>query len=1057
MDKAQRESKEDTNSTNKKKPEILECPICGKKLKTVQARRVHMKKCAVTYNVSTEQVIKLAQKQEEEKNILAALNEPSESERLKLEELTEACDTLMLSGAEVQSDSDEEDEKLKEIRNVDNVFSDDSEKERTRAEEELITEADEISDDDYFDIMLTQREKLRKLSEQSDQRKDGKVSHDGVGRIVSRYNIGDATQREISLFFRNGLNSDSSSDEDVSEAKRHKLDHPDVDGSQYLLKSSERPEENDDLHLCMNSMGSSSSQVLNIEKLKSDGEPRLSPSKKQRTRNTGRNSDKPCDLLTTQTSSVNMSSDIIEIGSSGDSNSLDGITIPAETEMNLSRNCQKNISQQRKSIEGNMSFVEHTNYKSPTSKSRDLNSPDMEMDLSGADLFGSPSPAASSNRSSPVVFPEREDAELTQYKHLGENSNQTPHKQRRKEIDITPHKHLRDDTVLTPKKIYTENSNIHVTPHKQFDDDTNITPHKQFNDDTNITLHKECRDSNPSSPDQVMEILSSPEHVTEVQDYPDHCPSYSPEKEEVVNDRTSCSIDNRKYSGICIFKRNANMINDDSNDEYYHYNGTDRKNCDIDRCDISVKPSDNTSPIINEHVTNSPKELIANTSPKFKPREGKRFRFQRKVLIVPKDDDDDDDEAYCSQIADKPFIQDSEKGQKVTSKGKGRASAGKLSMSPVYQPSTSREQEGGDREGIYPTDLTMSPVYHQPNSSCPENGVRTGPTKSGEMSPLEEDVWEDFEDDGGMGDVVIMDSPERNAGSSTETPKYTVIRSEENINDVSDLPDIPEAHDVEEFSDSFVVPDNDNIHIDKQESSSDVKKDFKTPVSIRGGIHKGQRTQKDPSKVWMPPSPFTPMPDYDKMATPILKREVQRYGVKPIPKKKMIVVLKDIYQKMHEYETDSELEISKESVDDDDNDDVGKIDDKRTGDDSEDDDINCSQESSNSCTSDLIEESFMQTEETELPASQQPKGDLKEKFTEFIEKRNDIYNRILMYEPLELDWLKKELTDAGVKTSMDKLMNFLDEKCITFTMKNRRNNSPRKRRGRKKKEESTNK
>ncbi|KAK7503888.1 hypothetical protein BaRGS_00005011 [Batillaria attramentaria] len=59
---------------------------------------------------------------------------------------------------------------------------------------------------------------------------------------------------------------------------------------------------------------------------------------------------------------------------------------------------------------------------------------------------------------------------------------------------------------------------------------------------------------------------------------------------------------------------------------------------------------------------------------------------------------------------------------------------------------------------------------------------------------------------------------------------------------------------------------------------------------------------------WVPPSPFTPMPAYDVMATPDLKREVQKFGIKPLGKKRMKLVLKDIYHKTHQYETDSEYE-----------------------------------------------------------------------------------------------------------------------------------------------------
>ncbi|XP_076446565.1 uncharacterized protein LOC143283970 [Babylonia areolata] len=58
----------------------------------------------------------------------------------------------------------------------------------------------------------------------------------------------------------------------------------------------------------------------------------------------------------------------------------------------------------------------------------------------------------------------------------------------------------------------------------------------------------------------------------------------------------------------------------------------------------------------------------------------------------------------------------------------------------------------------------------------------------------------------------------------------------------------------------------------------------------------------------IPPSPFTPMLPYDDMNTPQLKNEVQKYGLKPVGKKRMKLVLKDIYHKTHQYETDSDYD-----------------------------------------------------------------------------------------------------------------------------------------------------
>ncbi|KAJ8297392.1 hypothetical protein KUTeg_023923, partial [Tegillarca granosa] len=92
------------------------------------------------------------------------------------------------------------------------------------------------------------------------------------------------------------------------------------------------------------------------------------------------------------------------------------------------------------------------------------------------------------------------------------------------------------------------------------------------------------------------------------------------------------------------------------------------------------------------------------------------------------------------------------------------------------------------------------------------------------------------------------------------------------------------------------------------------------------------------------------------------------------------------------------------------------------------DETNCSQESVQSY---MVEESFLHVpfDDEDIPQSQMTTGmELRQKFLDFIHSRPDIKVRILMYEPLELDWLKKEIKESGIKCSMDKVMEFLDEK-----------------------------
>ncbi|CAI2729450.1 unnamed protein product [Schistosoma spindalis] len=54
------------------------------------------------------------------------------------------------------------------------------------------------------------------------------------------------------------------------------------------------------------------------------------------------------------------------------------------------------------------------------------------------------------------------------------------------------------------------------------------------------------------------------------------------------------------------------------------------------------------------------------------------------------------------------------------------------------------------------------------------------------------------------------------------------------------------------------------------------------------------------------PIPFTPLPKYEQMMTPELKRALSKYGVKPLPRKRAILLLKEIYNQLHQYEEDEQ-------------------------------------------------------------------------------------------------------------------------------------------------------
>ncbi|XP_070316915.1 structure-specific endonuclease subunit SLX4 isoform X5 [Odocoileus virginianus] len=73
--------------------------------------------------------------------------------------------------------------------------------------------------------------------------------------------------------------------------------------------------------------------------------------------------------------------------------------------------------------------------------------------------------------------------------------------------------------------------------------------------------------------------------------------------------------------------------------------------------------------------------------------------------------------------------------------------------------------------------------------------------------------------------------------------------------------------------------------------------------------HKLQTPQGADQKNLPPKVPITPMPRYSIMETPVLKKELDRFGVRPLPKRQMVLKLKEIFQYTHQtLESDSEDE-----------------------------------------------------------------------------------------------------------------------------------------------------
>ncbi|KAG8433235.1 hypothetical protein GDO86_017495 [Hymenochirus boettgeri] len=251
----------------------------------------------------------------------------------------------------------------------------------------------------------------------------------------------------------------------------------------------------------------------------------------------------------------------------------------------------------------------------------------------------------------------------------------------------------------------------------------------------------------------------------------------------------------------------------------------------------------------------------------------------------------------------------------------------------------------------------------------------------------------------------------------------------------------------------------------------DKQKPLKTPVSI---VRKRELAPK---------VPITPLPAYSDMDTPVLKKELNRFGVRALPKKKMVLKLKEIFRYTHQtMSSDSDDEVPSSQANRGNRSEtvqipvvnnkkhlIGTKDPSRfqplqqkkpssvcnikstalEGKSQNDQPLTASQESTTSSsgasdTSSLsqssaaneFETAFADEEEDEtVTASQQVGREVAtaEAVKKFIENRPDLYKRILLYQPLELAALQAELKQGGIKVSSGKLLDFLDAHCVTFT------------------------
>ncbi|KAM4025339.1 structure-specific endonuclease subunit SLX4 [Anomaloglossus baeobatrachus] len=251
-------------------------------------------------------------------------------------------------------------------------------------------------------------------------------------------------------------------------------------------------------------------------------------------------------------------------------------------------------------------------------------------------------------------------------------------------------------------------------------------------------------------------------------------------------------------------------------------------------------------------------------------------------------------------------------------------------------------------------------------------------------------------------------------------------------------------------------------------SAPEMQKALKTPVSIVC------------RRELAPKVPITPLPDYSDMDTPNLKKELNKFGVRALPKKKMVLKLKEIFRYTHQVmSSESEEDVPSSQPHRSKGTTISQVPEKppqgklrhqnitagsrsshverkapsvcaeKEIDPGDDRPLTASQESTTSSvaasdTSSLsqssntneFETAFADEDDDEpVPASQAASKEAvtAEAVRSFIETHPELHKRILLYQPLDLAALQAELKVNGIKIAAGKLLDFFDSHCITFT------------------------
>ncbi|XP_062710389.1 uncharacterized protein LOC109622400 [Aedes albopictus] len=166
----------------------------------------------------------------------------------------------------------------------------------------------------------------------------------------------------------------------------------------------------------------------------------------------------------------------------------------------------------------------------------------------------------------------------------------------------------------------------------------------------------------------------------------------------------------------------------------------------------------------------------------------------------------------------------------------------------------------------------------------------------------------------------------------------------------------------------------------------------------------------------------SPRPDYDGMESPLLHRELFKYGMKQLKRSKAVQFLNFIYDQTHPMVEVFDVDECNCDGDDAEGVDVGL---------SDVDEMRPIYRGDNSVPSEIEGEDYI------LPSKPRKKTfwcavPLHIAFHNMVFEKPEIRRQMLRYEPIDLDAIFCHLKEIGLRYESNDLISFLDKRCITF-------------------------